>query len=110
VEVKKGQWCLLTGILPESSQPRDASIYIDGPDGEIDILVSSVAIVPASGVRIVDIEDQLDQGQRSDDRLFKEVAAGRPHPIPNVSKLLFVAKPCQWTHEQTHVRNIIRND
>lgn len=80
VEVKKGQWCLLTGTLQESDQPRDATIYIDGPDGEIDILVSSVAIVPTSttGVRIVEIENQIDQGQVLDSRLCKEVAVNRP--------------------------------
>lgn len=66
VGVKKGQWCLLSGTLQGSDQPRDATVYIDGPDGGIEILVSSVAIVPTTPAvrRDMTIENQVESNRQ----------------------------------------------
>lgn len=88
-EVKKGQWCLLTGILQSSCQPRDATVYFDGPDGGIDILVSSVAIVPATtALRSGNVENQADLGQMVDWKKLSGETDGRPvHKVSNLATL-----------------------
>ncbi|CAM6092294.1 unnamed protein product [Calypogeia fissa] len=77
MEVKKGQWSLLTGILQGSDQRQDATLYIDGLDGGIDILVSSVAIVRTSSTTTTTssvemTENHVDLIPIADSRLSKK--------------------------------------
>lgn len=69
-DVQRGQWSLLTGTIPSGSnggQPRDGDICIDGPDGGIDILVGSVAVVPtATTVRSAEIPNENGEAQIGD--------------------------------------------
>ncbi|CAM6120638.1 unnamed protein product [Calypogeia fissa] len=62
-QVSKGEWCLLTGTLQLNEQPTSAIIGFNGPDGGIDVLVSSVAVVQTAIVPSLGVEKE-DNNQR----------------------------------------------
>lgn len=84
-EIRKGEWCLLTGTLQLSEPPHNATLYVNGPDGGVDLLVSSVALIQTSTtLPNVEVPKRTNPLQIVDVKQSKEVVLP---PVLDASKL-----------------------